>query len=108
MIYDLNNLNETNLANVQYDVCVIGAGAAGITIANKLSESGMLVALCEAGGDEYTDESQKNYIGEVIGDPYFQLDVARLRFLGGSTNHWNGWCRTFEKVGRFWQLKMVS
>ena len=35
---------------------------------------------------------------KVIGDPYFDLDVTRLRFFGGSSNHWTGMCRSFEKV----------
>jgi len=98
VIYDLNKLDNEDVSKVNYDVCVIGAGAAGITIANKLSQSGLRIALCEAGGKDYTEESQNNYLGKVIGDPYFKLDVARLRFLGGTTNHWNGWCRPFEKI----------
>ncbi|GKY88154.1 GMC family oxidoreductase [Sinisalibacter aestuarii] len=52
--------------------------------------------LCEGGADEYTDESQECYLGTIDGDPYFDLDTARLRYLGGSTNHWGGWCRTFD------------
>lgn len=26
----------------------------------------------------------------VIGDPYFALDATRLRYFGGSSNHWAG------------------
>lgn len=80
------------------DVCVVGAGAAGITVARTLAAAGKSVVLCEGGGDEYTEESQDCYLGEVKGDPYFDLDVARLRYLGGSTNHWAGWCRTFDEI----------
>lgn len=98
MIHDLNNLNNQNNFDALYDVCIVGAGAAGITIANKLSESGLNIILCEAGSEEYTEASQKNYVGKVKGDPYFELDIARLRYLGGTTNHWNGMCRPFEKV----------
>ena len=25
------------------------------------------------------------------------MEIAILRYFGGSTNHWSGWCRTFEK-----------
>ena len=64
MIHDLNNLNNQNNFDALYDVCIVGAGAAGITIANKLSESGLNIILCEAGSEEYTEASQKNYDGE--------------------------------------------
>ncbi len=97
MIHDLETLNKDNI-DINHDVCIIGAGAAGITIANKLSDAGLKVILCEAGSDEYTEVSQNNYIGKVTGDFYFDLDVARLRYLGGTTNHWNGMCRPFEKI----------
>ena len=96
MIHDLENLKKS--LDQRYDVCIAGAGAAGITISKKLSDLGLKVILCEAGSKELTEISQKNYIGKVIGDDYFNLDVARLRYLGGTTNHWNGMCRPFEKV----------
>ena len=46
---------------------------------------------------EYSEESQQLYRAKTVGDQYFELDVARLRYFGGTTNHWNGWCRTFER-----------
>ena len=97
MIHDLEKIDNTNL-NINYDICIVGAGAAGITLANKLSDKGLKVILCEAGSKEYTEVSQKNYVGKIKGDPYFDLDIARLRYLGGSSNHWNGMCRPFEKI----------
>jgi choline dehydrogenase-like flavoprotein len=54
------------------------------------------VLLCEGGADEFTVRSQSIYQGEVIGDPYVPLDLARLRYFGGSTNHWGGWCRPLD------------
>ncbi|MCV2891040.1 GMC oxidoreductase [Ruegeria aquimaris] len=80
----------------QYDVCILGAGAAGITLAIRLGRAGKRVALCEGGGLDYEDDSQEIYAGQTIGDPYFDLDIARLRYFGGSTNHWGGYCRSFE------------
>ena len=97
MIHDLEKTDYNNL-NINYDICIVGAGAAGITLANKLSDNELKVILCEAGSEDYTEISQKNYIGKIKGDPYFDLDIARLRYLGGSTNHWNGMCRPFEKI----------
>lgn len=82
----------------RYDICVIGAGAAGITLARKLAQAGKRVALCEGGLLNFTDESQDIYIGDIIGDRYFDLDVCRLRYFGGSTNHWGGMARILDDI----------
>lgn len=95
MLIDLNQI--ARAPERKYDVCVIGAGAAGITVALRLAELGKSVALCEGGAFDYSEASQGCYAGDVIGDPYFDLEDTRLRYFGGSTNHWGGWCRTFEK-----------
>ena len=96
MLTDLNNavLSESQFSG--FDVAIVGAGAAGITLALKLATYGKKVALIEAGGQEYREESQEVYRAKTVGDPYFELDVSRLRYFGGSTNHWGGWCRPFE------------
>lgn len=79
-----------------FDVCVIGAGAAGMTLALRLAERGLDVALMEAGGFEISAESQEIYEGAILGRDYWPLDVPRLRFLGGSMGHWGGWCRALD------------
>lgn len=96
MLTDLNKAGATEDGLRGYDVAIVGAGAAGITLALKLTTEGKKVALIEAGGLEYSEESQQVYSAKTVGDPYFELDVARLRYFGGTTNHWSGWCRTFE------------
>jgi choline dehydrogenase-like flavoprotein len=80
------------------DYCVIGAGPAGITCALKLASARSRVLLIEAGGEEISAESQQIYEGNVTGDDYFPLDVTRLRFLGGASNHWSGWCRPLDRI----------
>jgi len=95
----LTNLNQVYKVKNQFsgfDVAIVGAGAAGITLALKLAGYGKTIALIEAGGDEFSEESQQIYVGKTIGDSYFQLDHTRLRYFGGSTNHWGGWCSSFE------------
>lgn len=80
-----------------YDVCIVGSGAAGITLAAKARAEGLSVFLAEGGGLDYEDYSQALYRGEVVGDEYFPLDEARLRYFGGTTNHWGGMCRPLEE-----------
>ncbi|HMN80434.1 MAG TPA: GMC family oxidoreductase [Burkholderiaceae bacterium] len=81
-----------------YDVCIIGSGAAGLTIANELGARGQSVLVLEAGGESYDEKSQAEYEGDFFGPLKFQfpIDVCRLRFFGGTTNHWGGFCRTLD------------
>jgi choline dehydrogenase-like flavoprotein len=102
MLLDFNEAF-SRAAATKYDVCVCGTGPAGITTARKLAASGKRVLLLEAGGLEYSDESQDHYKGKTIGtNPFWWLESGRLRYFGGASNHWGGLCAmmdpiTFEK-----------
>lgn len=85
------NLSVNSLPNMS-DFCVVGSGPAGMTLALELGGYGRSVILLEGGGLNQSDESQDIYKGDVIGDPYFELDSARLRYLGGTSGHWEGQC----------------
>jgi choline dehydrogenase-like flavoprotein len=71
-----------NGALIEADLCIIGAGAAGITIARELARSRIQVCLVEAGGFEFEPDVQDVYAGANVGHPYVDLDAARLRFFG--------------------------
>jgi choline dehydrogenase-like flavoprotein len=77
---------------IEAEVCVVGAGAAGITLAREFSNCGFRVVLVESGGTEFDSVTQELYAGRNIGRPYFDPRVHRLRYLGGTTNHWFGRC----------------
>ncbi|HET9445271.1 MAG TPA: FAD-dependent oxidoreductase, partial [Steroidobacteraceae bacterium] len=64
---------------VTADVCIIGAGAAGITIAMELAATSLSVVLLESGGFEVESDTQALATGEVSGLPTFPLVVSRLR-----------------------------
>lgn len=81
---------------VSADVCVIGGGAAGITLARELAGAEMKVVILESGGEARSEEDQDLYRGTSTGLPYFPLEEARLRYFGGSTGHWGGFCRPFD------------
>ena len=95
MLFDALSGDRARLAR-RFDVCVAGTGPAGMTIARALAARGFDVALMEAGGLEVTAESQDAYVGENVGVDYFDLDVARLRCFGGSSEHWHGRCRGLD------------
>jgi hypothetical protein len=93
-----NLLNEKQISEVKTNICIIGAGAAGISIFQKLTNKKINCVICEGGNLEFEEKSQEIYNGKIIGDDYLSLEVSRLRYLGGSTNHWAGWCRPFEEI----------
>ena len=77
------------------DLCIIGAGAAGIAMARDFAGSGLRVFVLESGGRKMDRETQALYEGECVGLNY-ELDTTRARYFGGSTNLWGGFCRPFE------------
>lgn len=77
------------------DVCIVGAGAAGITLATALAERGRDCTLVESGGFQIETETQHLYDGVSVGTPY-ALEASRLRTFGGSSNHWGGQCAMLD------------
>jgi choline dehydrogenase-like flavoprotein len=91
--------NSTTLpekTTIEADICIIGAGAAGITLARDLAGGNRRIAVFEIGGFDFSQETQQLYDGEVIGRPFSPPVVDRLRYFGGSTNHWEGSCHPFD------------
>ncbi len=83
---------------LEADVCIIGAGAAGITLAREFIGTPFRVVLIESGGFQFDGETQSLYQGDNVGFPYFALDKLRLRYFGGTTNHWTGSCRPLDAL----------
>jgi choline dehydrogenase-like flavoprotein len=83
-----------------FDVCIIGAGAAGIAIAKELDGATRSVALLEAGGLEVSAASQRLYSGEEDTQrmPANYLSTQRLRVFGGTTGHWAGEGRPLDEI----------
>jgi choline dehydrogenase-like flavoprotein len=85
------------------DICVIGAGPAGITIARELDGRGVDVCLLEAGGLDVERRVQAQSRGESDGLPLHPLDQCRVRAFGGTLRHprvWDvGWAaRPFDSI----------
>lgn len=83
-----------------FDVCIIGAGAAGITLARALKPRGFTVGLLESGGFDADQRTQDLYRGTTVSAslPRRYLSTSRLRYFGGATNHWNGMCRPLDRL----------
>jgi len=85
-------------AAIDCELCIAGAGAAGITLALRLARPGRRIVLLESGGLEFDGETQGLYRGRTTGQPYFNLTSCRLRYFGGTTNHWGGRCNLPRRV----------
>lgn len=92
MIVDAHTLD--NGHTIEADVCIVGAGAAGITLAMELSGQGLTVALLESGGTDWEADANALNRGQNTSD--WSNTACRGRLLGGSTNLWGGWCRPLD------------
>jgi choline dehydrogenase-like flavoprotein len=86
LIYEVDQLDAKPVA----DVCVLGAGAAGIAIARELDGCGARVLVLESGGRDFDQRTQDLYLGQVVGLPHGGLSGYRFRVFGGSTRRWAG------------------
>jgi choline dehydrogenase-like flavoprotein len=81
------------------DVCIVGSGPAGVTLALELISSGLQVVLLEAGGRRFSSTSQDFYRGEIVGRNTNELlERYRYRQLGGTSTAWGGRCLLFDDI----------
>jgi len=97
MISILNNLPSGSV--IEADICIIGAGAAGISQALALSGRGLKILLLESGFEFADDKTQHLYAGEVADEKlHSPPDKYRQRRFGGSTTIWGGRCMPFDPI----------
>ncbi|MDB5422137.1 MAG: hypothetical protein JWR59_2084 [Brevundimonas sp.] len=96
MIVDLNDIESDEL---QADLCIVGGGAAGLTLAAALAKSGRQILVLEAGGLKTTGAAEDLYKGEVLGPGVHpQPHEYRVRALGGSSRAWGGGCVPLDPI----------
>ncbi|MFO1038929.1 MAG: GMC family oxidoreductase [Geminicoccaceae bacterium] len=96
MIEDLRDAEDGK--TLEADIVIIGGGVAGITLALELANSKLSVIVAESGGHDLEWETQALSEGAVTGTEYFALEACRLRYLGGSSNHWDNRSYIFGEV----------
>jgi choline dehydrogenase-like flavoprotein len=96
MHIDARNIPDQTL--IEGDICIIGAGAAGISLALEWINTPYKVILLEGGGFEYEAQMQDLYKGKTTGQRYYPLESARLHYFGGTTGHWAGFCAPFDPI----------
>lgn len=83
---------------IEGDLCIVGAGPAGISMALDWMDSSHRVILLEGGGFEYEDQMQELYAGKTTGQRYFPLRSVRLHYFGGTSGHWAGYCSPLDPI----------
>jgi len=63
---------------IEGDICIIGTGPAGLSMAMDWMNTPYNVMLLESGGFEYDDKVQDMLAGESTGQRYFPLRSTRL------------------------------
>ena len=97
----LLDLRDVMAAELRCDVCVVGAGAAGLSVVERLLGSGLQVLLVESGYDAATaDDAAIDDLndGDNVGDRPVELRLSRHRALGGTTRLWAGQCVPLDDI----------
>ena len=96
MITDVRTLPDGTA--IEADICIVGAGAAGITLAMELLGHGFRIALLESGGLDFEDDIQSLNDGDCVSEQKVDLTWSRLRYFGGTTGHWGGNCAPLDAL----------
>ena len=83
---------------IEGDLCIIGGGAAGVSLALEWIGSNRKVILLEGGGFNVEAQMQALYQGKSLDRPYYPLQSVALHYFGGTTGHWAGFCSTFDPI----------
>ena len=73
---------------IDADVCIVGAGPAGISIARELIGNGASVWLLESGGRDVERRVQRLNVGKSVGYPIHLPHQSRIRAFAGTSRHW--------------------
>jgi len=95
MIIDLSNKKSLEISKSKYDICIVGSGPAGLTIANELANSNLRVCVLESGKNEkakYADSLRK-----VASTGIRIKEHSRERIFGGTSHTWAGLSGVFNK-----------
>lgn len=90
----------------EFDVCVVGAGPAGLACAFDLHDAGLRVLLLEAGGERPVPGEPDVRAAEIVHPAFHDpVDIVAASALGGSTHWWGGRSVPFDPADfRHWPL----
>jgi choline dehydrogenase-like flavoprotein len=84
---------------VRSQICVIGAGPAGVILTLELAKAGLDVILLESGGLEAGEPYSADLKGTLVNARHHAgLDECRSRQLGGTSAQWAGRCVPLDPI----------
>lgn len=99
MIEDCATMTGLGGATLRSQICIIGAGPAGIALALQFIGTATDVVLIAGGALEHNDRTQALYAGEVADEAlHSPLTEYRHRQFGGSSATWGGRCMPFDPI----------
>lgn len=96
----------TRQVGLETDVCIAGAGPAGLALAHALASAGVDVVLLESGEGSGTEPDPLDD-GEVAGEGFDGLTASRRRGLGGTALSWNSWLNA-QSAARYVPLDPID
>lgn len=97
MILDKEKVNDKSV--IETDLCIIGSGAAGITIALEFLNTETSVVMLTGGVEKETPYNQDIHRGaSTIKDSHEPLEENRRRAFGGATLAWGGRCIPYDEI----------
>ncbi|MBX3080873.1 MAG: GMC family oxidoreductase [Anaerolineae bacterium] len=97
MLEDANKLNSAQI--ITTDICIVGSGPAGITLAMEFDKTPYKVTLLESGDLHRDRDRQRLNDAELTGDPYQYPRFTRRRQFGGAANQWGAYETSAERIG---------
>ena len=96
MLIDLEKVDGST--SIEADICVIGAGVAGQTLAAALKVTKLKVVLLESGDKDFRRDTEQLSDGENVGFEYYDLKTSHLRMFGGTAAIWGGRCAELDDI----------
>ena len=96
MIIDLEKIEDTKF--IEADICIIGGGAAGQTLAASLKHTNLKVVILESGDKDFRRDTEDLSHGKNVGLDYYDLKTSHLRLFGGTAAIWGGRCAELDEI----------
>ena len=85
-------------AELDADLCIVGAGAVGIAIALEFVGTRLRVVVLESGGERPEPDTQRLYDSRLLGLGPSTVHEGRARVFGGTTTMWAGQALPLDRI----------